>query len=75
MTYRMGREMQFCEWKVCLLIWISPKFVPKGPIDNKPPLVQVMDWCRTGDKPSSELMLTQLTDAYMQHGGGGGGGG
>ena len=25
-----------------ILIWISLQFVPKGPIDNKPALVQVM---------------------------------
>ena len=39
-------------------ILISLKFVPKGPIDNKPVLVQVMAWHRTGDKPLPELMLT-----------------
>ena len=48
-------------------IKISLKFVPKGPIDNKSALVQVMAWCRTGDKPLPEPMLTQFTDAYMQH--------
>ena len=51
-------------------IRISLKFVPSGQIDNKPVLVHVMAWCRTGDKPLAEPMLTQLTD-----GGGGGGGG
>ena len=45
----------------------SLKFVPKGPIDNKGALVQVMAWRRTGDKPLPEPMLTQFTDAYMQH--------
>ena len=48
-------------------IRISPKFVPKGPIDNKSALVQAMAWRRTGDKPLPESMLTQFTDAYMQH--------
>ena len=48
-------------------IRISLKFVPKGPIDNKSALVQVMTWRRTGDKPLSEQMLTQFTDAYMRH--------
>ena len=24
-------------------------------------------WCRTGDKPLSEPVLTQLTEGYMQH--------
>ena len=26
------------------------KFVSKGPINNIPALVQIMDWCRPGDK-------------------------
>ena len=50
-----------------ILIKISLKLVPKGPIDNKPALVQVMAWRRTGDRPLPEPMLTQFTDAYMQH--------
>ena len=48
-------------------IRISLKFDPRSPIDNKPTLVQVMAWCRTGDKPLPELMLTQFTDAFMRH--------
>ena len=48
-------------------IKISLKFVPKSPIDNKPALVQVMAWCRSGDKPLPEPMITQFTDAYMRH--------
>ena len=32
-------------------IRISLKIVPRSPIDNKPALVQVMAWGRTGDKP------------------------
>ena len=34
-----------------ILIQILLKFVPKGPIDNKSALVQVMVWRRIGDKP------------------------
>ena len=52
-------------------VWISNeislKFVPIGLIDNKSALVQVMAWRWTGDKPLTEAMLTQFTDAYMQH--------
>ena len=48
-------------------IRISLKFVPRSPIDNKSALVQVMAWCRTGDKPLPEPLLTQFTDAYMRH--------
>ena len=38
-------------------IKISLKFVPKGPIDNIPALVQIMAWCQTGNKPLSEAMM------------------
>ena len=34
-----------------IFIQISLKFVSKSPIDNNPALVQVMAWCRTGNKP------------------------
>ena len=46
-------------------IQISLKFVPNGPIDNKPALVQVMAWRWTGDKPLPEPVLTQFTDIYV----------
>ena len=48
-------------------IQISLKFVPRSPIDNKAALVQVMAWCRTGDKPLPKPMMTQFTDTYMCH--------
>ena len=38
-------------------IQISLKFVPKGPINNIPALVQIMAWCQTGDKPLFEAMM------------------
>ena len=46
-------------------IQISLKYVPRSPIDNKPALVQVMSWCRTGEKPFTEPMLPQFHDAYI----------
>ena len=48
-------------------IQILLKLVPRSPIDNKSPFVRVMAWCRTGDKPLPEPMMTQVTDAYMLH--------
>ena len=46
-------------------IWISIKtslkFVPEGPINNIPSLVQIMDWRRPGDKPLSEPMTVKLS--------------
>ena len=55
----------FVNEKFCILIKISLKFVPKGPIDNKTALVQVMAWRRRGDKPLPEPVLTQFIDAHM----------
>ena len=45
------------EW---ILIKISLKFVPKGPINNNPALVQIMAWRQSGDKPLSEPMMVSL---------------
>ena len=39
---------------------MSLKFVPKGPINNIPALVQIMTWRRPGDKPLSEPMMVGL---------------
>ena len=39
---------------------ISLKFVPKGPINNIPALVQIMAWCWPGNKPLSEPMTVSL---------------
>ena len=36
------------------------EFVPKGPIDNIPVLVQIIAWRLTGDKPLSEPMMVRL---------------
>ena len=53
-------------------IQISLKFVPNGPIDNKPELVQVMAWRRTGDKRLPEPVLTQVYRRISAALGGGG---
>ena len=45
---------------VWISIQISLKFVPKAPINNIPSLVQIMAWCRPGDKPLSEPMMVSL---------------
>ena len=36
------------------------EFVPKGPIDNIPALVQIMAWRPPGDKPLSEPKTVNL---------------
>ena len=37
-------------------------FVPKGPMNRKPTLVQIMAWLRRGTKSLSEQMLTHIYD-------------
>ena len=50
----------FLNESIWIAIEISLKFVPKGPINNIPALVQIMAWHRPGDKPLSEPMLVCL---------------
>ena len=58
---------KFMNERSYISIWISLKFVPRGPIDNRLALVQVMAWHRTGEKPIPEPTLTQFTKAYIRH--------
>ena len=52
------RHMAFIDKRIVAnSIHISPKFVPKIPINNKPALVQIMAWRCTGDKPLSGPMM------------------
>ena len=53
--------------KFYILIKISQKFVPKGPIDNNPALIWITVWHRVVGKSLSEPMLARFTDTYMQH--------
>ena len=56
----------FLNENVLFSIKISLKFVPKGPINNIPALVQIMAWHRPGDKPLSEaMMVSLLTHIYV----------
>ena len=50
----------FLNENVIISINISLRFVPKGPINNIPALVQIMAWRRPGDKPLSEAMMVNL---------------
>ena len=50
----------FFDENVWISITIPLKFVPKGPINNIPALVQIMAWRRSGDKPLSEPMMVSL---------------
>ena len=50
----------FLNENVWISIGISLKFVPRGPINNIPALVQIMAWRRSVDKPLSEPMMSIL---------------
>ena len=50
----------FINENIWILIEISLKFVPKGPINKIPAFVQIMAWRHSGDKPLSEPMMFSL---------------
>ena len=50
----------FSTENLSISIKISLKFIPEGPINNIPALVQIMAWRRSGDKPLSEPMMVSL---------------
>ena len=49
----------FFNENVWISLKISLKFVPQGPINNIPALVQIMAWRRPGDKSLSEPMMVR----------------
>ena len=52
----------------CAILTGSPlKYVPKGPINNMPAMVQIMVWWQTGDKPSSKLTRRVNGNADIFH--------
>ena len=50
----------FFNENVWIPLKISLTFVPKDQINNIPALVQIMAWCRSGDKPFSEPMMVSF---------------
>ena len=50
----------FLNENVWISIKISLKFVPQGPLNNTPAVVQIMAWGRPGDKPLSEPVMVSL---------------
>ena len=49
----------FVNENVWMSIKISMEFIPKGPINNIPVLVQIVAWRRQGNKPLSEPMMVK----------------
>ena len=56
-------KLIFFNENVAISIKISLKFIPKGPINNIPAMVQIMAWRRSGDKPLSEPVMV----SFMTH--------
>ena len=52
-------------WIILIQIKMLLHIVPKGLIDNKPLLIQVMAWCRIGNNLLHESILTQFSDIYI----------
>ena len=50
----------FLNESIRISLKLSLKFVPKGPINNVPALVQNRAWRRPGDKPLSEPVMVRL---------------
>ena len=50
----------FLNENVQIPLKFSLKFVPKGPINSIPTLVQIMAWHHPDDKPLSEPMIISL---------------
>ena len=50
----------FLSENIRILSKISMKFVPTGPVNDIPALVQIVAWRRSGDKPLSEPMMVSL---------------
>ena len=50
----------FFKQNIWILMKISLKFVPKGPINKIPALFQIMAWRCPGDKPLPEAKLVSL---------------
>ena len=51
--------------QTCIFIQILLKYVPKGPADINPALVQIMAWRQTGNKLLSKPMLSNFGDIYI----------
>ena len=59
----------FLNENVWILIKISLKFVPRGPINNIPALFKILVWRWPVDKPLSEpMMVSLLTHIYVSLG-------
>ena len=58
-------KLIFMNESISISIQISLKYLPKGQINNYPALVLIMTCRLIGDKPLSEPMMAEFTDAYI----------
>ena len=59
---------------ICIIVWTLlcfgsnvTEFFPRGHVNNKPALIQIMSWHRTGNRPFSEPIVAWFVDAYIPH--------
>ena len=52
---------------IVLFIKISPKYVPKDPINYKLTVVPVLAWRQESDNSPPIPMMSHFTDTYMHH--------
>ena len=66
---QIGRHLKclFLKENFWVSIKMSLKFVPQGPVNKIPWLVQIMALCRPGDKRLSESIMVKSTDTRMHH--------
>ena len=58
--FRWHFQMHFLQWKCLNFYEELTEAVPIVPINNIPALVEIMAWCRPGDKPSPQPMLVRI---------------
>ena len=62
-------QIHFHEWKSSYFYSNSQKFVHRGLNDYMASLVQATAWCRKGDKPLPEPLMTSLIQALFYNDG------
>ena len=58
-------QSSYFTWSLSIFVKTSLKFVPKGLLRDNSTLVQVIAWCRIGNKLLPIPMITQFNDEYV----------
>ena len=59
--------MHFLDRKFVHVYFSYSGIFPRGRFEKKPPPFRVMSWCRRGDKPLPEAIMTKFSDVYMRN--------